>query len=224
MFFSIIVAAYGYRHLALFIDALNKWIKPLVDRIISDENINLINFTKFSFVYSFIIGGCLLMILQTPWRIGLDCYPARAVEFIKINKLEGNLLVPFNWGSYALWKLYPQNLVSIDGRYEETYTNQAYEDLSEIIFYPNGWNKTEWEKAFYKYHHDVILMDKNSKDQKGKVLAIIKSLKNWKAVYEDKQAIVFIQSAVYQHKKYFLMPRKDENYYIKTKYENNINF
>ena len=38
---------------------------------------------------------------------------------VPLNKLKGNLASTFNWGSLLLWELYPQNLISIDGRYEE---------------------------------------------------------------------------------------------------------
>src|SRR5262249_42708894 len=35
-------------------------------------------------------------------------FPVAAVRFMKQNGLSGNLLVPFDWGEYAIWHLYPR--------------------------------------------------------------------------------------------------------------------
>jgi hypothetical protein len=212
IFFSIVVAVYGYKYFVIFMDAVFNKIKVKNFSLIPERKHNLIYFAKYTFIYSFMISICLLMIFKIPHEINLSFYPVKAVEFIKINKLKGNLLVPFNWGSYALWKLYPQNLVSIDGRYEETYTNEAYLDVSKIIFCHKDWKKT-----FYKYHHDVILINKDCKFQRA-----LRKLKEWKPVYEDEKVVIFIPSLTPEKK--WLQPNRDEKYYIKTKYENNINF
>jgi len=217
VFFSIIVAVFGYKYFVIFTDAVFSKIKEKFYALIPENKHALANFTKFVIIYSFIINACILIISGTPHEINLSFYPTKAVEFIKINKLKGNLLVPFNWGSYAMWKLYPQNLISIDGRYEETYKNEAYMDICTITFFSNKKYLKQWEQAFNKYHHDIFLINKNSAAQEK-----FKKLKDWKAVYEDKQAVVFIRSSIPDKK--WLQPNKDEKYYIKTKYENNINF
>jgi hypothetical protein len=43
-----------------------------------------------------------------------------AVERLK-REPAGNVAVFFNWGEYVLYHLYPDHLVSIDGRYETVY-------------------------------------------------------------------------------------------------------
>lgn len=217
VFFSIVAGVYGYKYYAVFMDAVMNKIKSVFLKLFNQKTYNIAYYTKFSFVYSFIINVCLVMIVNNPHEINLNPYPVKAVEFIKINHLKGNLLAPFNWGSYALWKLYPQNLVSIDGRYEETYTNEAYMDLSRITFYKHKKDMKKWRETFYKYHHDIILVSKDSEVQK-----VIRKLKEWKTVYEDKKAVVFVPSSMPDKK--WLKPSQDEEYYIKTKYENNINF
>ncbi len=42
--------------------------------------------------------------------------PDRAAAFLKANRLQGKLYTPLWWGSYLTWQLYPEVLVSIDGR------------------------------------------------------------------------------------------------------------
>lgn len=217
VFFSIILAVFGYKYFVVFMDVIFKNIRTKIFSLVNEKKYDLVYFTKHAIVYSFVINICLLIITSTPPEINLNSYPVKAIEFIKRNELKGNLLIPFNWGSYAMWKLYPQNLISIDGRYEETYTNEAYMDISTITFYKENCDRKKWEKTFNKYHHDVLLVNKENV-----VHEHFRKLKEWKAVYEDKQAVIFVPSSMPDKK--WLMPPKDEKYYIKTKYENNINF
>jgi hypothetical protein len=55
-------------------------------------------------------------------RVPGDRYPVTAVDLLEEEK--GNLAVFFNWGEYALYRLHPQVLVSIDGRYETVYPEE----------------------------------------------------------------------------------------------------
>ena len=43
-------------------------------------------------------------------------------EFLRINNIKGNIIVPFEMGSYISYKLYPQNLIFMDGRYDGVYS------------------------------------------------------------------------------------------------------
>jgi hypothetical protein len=53
-------------------------------------------------------------------RVPSDRFPVEAVERLK-REPAGNVAVFFNWGEYVLYHLYPDHLVSIDGRYETVY-------------------------------------------------------------------------------------------------------
>jgi hypothetical protein len=53
-------------------------------------------------------------------EIPRDQYPVAAIEFIKQTRIEGNLLVWFDWGELCLWEL-PACPVSIDGRLDTCY-------------------------------------------------------------------------------------------------------
>lgn len=210
VFFSIAAAVFCFKYYLILADMLINKIN--IFKNASQHLLSLVAFSKNAFVYFFILTFSVYIIITSPFVIELSSYPTSAVEFIRINKLKGNLLVPFNWGSYALWKLYPQNLVSGDGRFNEPYTYESYLDVYKITFFEN-----DWEKALYKYHHDVILMYKNGKTEKS----MLKS-KQWKAVYKDKKAVVFVPASMPDKK--WLKPNHNEDYYIKTKYENDINF
>jgi hypothetical protein len=47
--------------------------------------------------------------------------PVEAMNFLKQSGVKGNLLTPFNPGSYAMWALRGQMRVSMDGRYDLVY-------------------------------------------------------------------------------------------------------
>ena len=64
--------------------------------------------------------------------VGMDAYPVKEVEFIKANNIKGNILTNFGYGSYVSYKLYPQNKIFMDGRYEEVYYDYMVPMLSLI--------------------------------------------------------------------------------------------
>ncbi len=69
----------------------------------------------------------LLFLLVSPktYRLNFSDYPIGAVEWLRTSGVSGRLLVNFNHGSYALWRLYPSFKISVDGRYEEAYPEET---------------------------------------------------------------------------------------------------
>lgn len=54
-------------------------------------------------------------------------YPRAAMDWLWKTGATGRLLVDFDRGSFALWRLYPRFKVSLDGRYEELYPDATIE-------------------------------------------------------------------------------------------------
>ena len=52
-------------------------------------------------------------------------FPVYAARFLKVNHIDGNLLTPFDWGEYFIWKR-PKSKVSIDGRFWTVYPNKTF--------------------------------------------------------------------------------------------------
>ena len=82
-------------------------------------------------------------------------YPVRATDILEAAHAEGNLAVPFRWGSYLSWRLAPRIKVSMDGRYEETYPDETFE-MNRALFYKVGAN---WDEMLRQYRVDFILLD-----------------------------------------------------------------
>lgn len=212
IFFVILAACYGYEYFTAFLDATVGRVERKITGYLKPSTLDKINFAKEYGVYFFLILTSAYVLNSTPILIKMEDYPVREIEFIRKNNITGNLFVPFNWGSYALWKLYPQNYVSIDGRFEETYKAQSYLDVAEFTLF-----KDKQEKILNKYHHDIFLLEKNSQAYKK-----VKTLSNWKVIYEGDKAAVFLPAS-----EKLTMPKTPEYskyYYIKTKYDNGIEF
>jgi hypothetical protein len=64
------------------------------------------------------------------WRLDLANYPQAAIEWLRESGANGRLLVDFNNGSLAQWRLFPRFLVSMDGRYEEVYRDDTVRDVA----------------------------------------------------------------------------------------------
>lgn len=206
-FFAVAAGAFLYGYFA--ITANNTFLK--IEKLFIKKNI-FKNKKPFLLEFSFIIAFIFIS-FTIPARITLDEYPVKAIEFIKINRMEGNLLVPFGWGSYALWKLYPQNLVSSDGRYEETYIIKNLYEANAMILTADT---KKWNNLLENYHHDIILISSRTPFYDW----LLKKEK-WREVYRDETSAVFRLFSVKSKK--LVLPKENENYYIETKFENNIN-
>lgn len=184
IFFVIAAASYIYYYLYSAVrfftfDIYSKFCKLFPEKF---RYITLV--LKDTFVYGLIILVGMIMFDFVPLKLKVnpDQFPTKAVEFIKINHLDGNLMVLFNWGSYALWKLYPHNLVAVDGRYEEVYTDDLIQEVARFHYAWAG-----WDELITKYKADILLIPREY-DVYDKVLMS----PDWKIVYHDKVAAIFV--------------------------------
>lgn len=142
-----------------------------------------------------------------------DQYPIQSVEFIKLNKIKGNVITNFGIGSFSAYKLYPQNKIYMDGRYEEVYPDYLMINLKDFFLANKNWQET-----LQKFPADILIIDKYYP-----IYNILKSKKNWKLVYDqDKNFGVFVKANI--AKKNYKQPPTDINYYKKTLFNTKINF
>lgn len=197
-----------------FYSLLNSFVKYIKEKLnIKNEN-TIANFVllKNIIIYFFLLILSIQPILakDKEVRITETKYPRYAIEFIKINKIEGNLLINFDWGSYAAYKLYPQNLIVMDGRYEEVYDPAL---LTQIINFHLG--KNDWYKIVRDYKTDVIVIEKEHKAFNN-----LLNHKDWKLVFENNLSGVFVPSTKVKSK--YVYPTPNDDYYNKTLFETNI--
>jgi len=89
-------------------------------------------------------------------RLNYSSYPVMALDYLERAGKGGRLLVDFNLGSYALWRLYPRYLVSIDGRYEEVYPQSSVDLVAKAYSY----NEYEHRESLQKIQADYVLLPK----------------------------------------------------------------
>lgn len=82
-----------------------------------------------------------------------DSCPVAAVEFLRQRDIRGKLLVPFNYGSYALWELRGRMRVSMDGRYDLVYRPETYRRVDDF-FQAKG----DWPSLLTRPAPDAILV------------------------------------------------------------------
>lgn len=82
-------------------------------------------------------------------------FPVRESDILMYSGARGNLAVPFRWGSYALWRHYPELKVSMDGRYEETYPESTFE--MDRNFY--GMLGEDWDRLIHDFEVHYIMVD-----------------------------------------------------------------
>jgi hypothetical protein len=102
-------------------------------------------------------------------------YPVGAMHYLRQNKIQGNLWVPFDVGEFMLWNLYPRMKISMDGRYEEVYSNQHFQE--QYQFYVTG---SDLEAPLARGSTHLLL----STQQKS-LQAAIERQSAWHLLYED---------------------------------------
>ncbi|NMC62600.1 MAG: hypothetical protein GYA55_05460 [SAR324 cluster bacterium] len=128
-------------------------------------------------------------------RLDFSKYPVYALESLRQSKESGKLLVDFNLGSFALWRLYPKFLVSLDGRYEEVYPESTVKLVSESLC-PSCEN---FLNSFQTVDPDFVVV--SAKDEANKMLAKIG--KAWSVAYMDEEF------AILSKKELSLISRRD---------------
>jgi hypothetical protein len=154
-----------------------------VDNIYRNRKFFLIG---FYLIVSIFLGFKILQF--TPWSLQVPnskrsdwgehtIYPVGAVEYLRLNGFKGNILVPFDWGAYIIWKLHPNVKVSLDSRYEVAYPKQVFNEQYDLYM-----GAQNWTELLKKYAPDIILTH-----ERLPLTKLIDSSVEWKIVYKDHQ-------------------------------------
>lgn len=174
---------------------------------------NFVNI-KEGFVYFCIVLSSVILITQSSKLVSVHYtkYPIQEIEFIKINNLRGNLFTGFHNGSYAAYKLYPQNFILMDGRYEEVYYPNMLLLLGKFHLVNDG-----WDDILKLYHSDILLIDK-----KYEIYYHLKDNKDYAVIFEGSNYAVFVP--VKNVKEKYIYPSAKQIYYDKIKFQTDINW
>lgn len=151
-------------------------------------------------------------------NMNLGDYPFREIEFVRINDIKGNLLINFGLGSYASYKLYPNNKIYMDGRYEEVYDDSMVPMLKKFYLMNKG-----WDEVLKKFPPDIMIIETYYP-----VYKTLKYDKDWKEVFRGENFGVFVKTDMAKMaktaKSSYKIPSDNIDYYKKTLFDTEINF
>ena len=180
-FFVLAVSGLFYQHYADLLSSIAELIRNKLHKYIYISLVIVKNIVVYtSIIY---LTVTIFPTLQTKLITHPSVYPIGSFEFIKQNNLSGNLGTTYNWGSYALWKLFPQCHVLIDGRYEEVYPNDMY---IKALIYSEHLNES-WPRFLDIFHTDIIVAPKNVYRKED-----FNRLTDWQIVYTDMVSMVLL--------------------------------
>lgn len=137
-------------------------------------------------------------------RCDLYKYPLYETEFLMINNIKGNIVVPFGYGSYVSYKLYPDNLIYMDGRYEEVYDNK------EFLTLRNFWLAEEnWQDILKNYPTEILMPNKATD-----ICEVLDKDPNWVHIFDGRICAIYVKKE--NVKKSYLEPEYGIDYYKRT--------
>jgi len=137
-------------------------------------------------------GGAFLQ--HRPWAPAMPAnpgdhsmllYPVGAVDYLRDQGFRGNLLTPFEAGAFVSWRLYPDVLVSLDGRYEVAYAPELLD--RHLAFYRAA---EGWQGLLEDTPTDAVLVRADAA-----VAEALPRLAGWRVVYRDDAYEVFTREA-----------------------------
>ena len=111
-------------------------------------------------------------------------YPLGGLDYLRKRGLKGKLLLEFGWGEYALWEMYPQVRVALDGRYETVYPDEVCREYFDFIF-----GRPDWRRFLEHYPPDFILLQPRTP-----AYPLVLGAGEWRQVYADTGCALFLRA------------------------------
>jgi hypothetical protein len=110
-------------------------------------------------------------------------FPVRAMSLLRAHRVQGNLLVFFDWAEYAIWHLYPGCRVFLDGRFASAYPVDVITDYFTFLY-----GGAHWRRALEEYDTDMLLLHTDNP-----ATALVDTDPEWLLVYRDPLASLFLK-------------------------------
>ena len=108
--------------------------------------------------------------------------PVDAVSFVAQSSVRGPVLSPDYWGGYLIYRLYPRNKVVIDDRHD-FYGEPFLRSYLTTMHVEPGW------EDFLQWRSSCLVLPRSAA-----LSAVLSKTPEWKPVYADDVAIVFVRS------------------------------
>ncbi|MCM1003484.1 MAG: hypothetical protein NC408_04000 [Candidatus Gastranaerophilales bacterium] len=209
----IVTAALGTMHVKLLslsvITVAALYYKDIM-ALIANNGIRFLEKTAYAL--------CALSILFIPFThpyktlTNMTKFPIAECEFLKINNMDGNIATEFALGSYTAYKLYPNNLIFMDGRYEECYYDREFDTFINFVS-----GEDRWDDIIMNYPTEILMPDKSTK-----IYNVLKANPFWTEIFDGPLCGIFIPTQFAQ--KEYKQPSQDLKYYEKILFKTNGEF
>jgi hypothetical protein len=108
-------------------------------------------------------------------------YPVKAVNWLKLNNLSGNMLNEYDWGGYLIWNL-RDKYVFLDGR-TDLFGDEIINQWMDIIQASDN-----MPRLLDKWKINLILITPDRPASK------VLPLQGWKTVYRDEIAVIIARN------------------------------
>jgi hypothetical protein len=195
LFLTFLAALDAVRHIPLLVlvatpviagafRGVSSWSQPSWAQPLSSSSVRQSQFVFRGAVLLLMAGFALTRwtsLIRNQVQAEAELYPAKAMEFLRSHKLPSRLFVYYDWGGYAIWRLYPEYRVFVDGRadlYGDDLLNQ-FQDSAQL--------RAGWEQVLDRWGVQAVLMPPSGPLAQGLLLDA-----RWHSVYRDSQAILFL--------------------------------
>jgi hypothetical protein len=111
-------------------------------------------------------------------------FPQKAAAFLHSGDYPGRIFVFYDWGGYAIWKLYPEYRVFVDGRadlYGDDLLRQSIDTVLEL--------RTGWRGVLDNWNVETVLVPPSCALAQALLLD-----PNWRVAFRDTKAIILLRT------------------------------
>jgi len=194
------MSLFSARYIPLYAILLSSIIAKRIDHLMSTVN-NRKLITRFlsisersamtdsktkGYLWSFLAVGTLItMVVMGKVEYGFDKkqLPIDAVQFIKKEKITGNMFNNDEFGDYIIYAAWPEYKVFFDGR-SDMYGVARMKEYIKVVRIEQG-----WDEVLRKYNINWIIYGANSC-----LTQFLLERDDWKLIYADKVANIFVKN------------------------------
>ena len=110
-------------------------------------------------------------------------FPEKAVAVLRSGDYGGQIFVYYDWGGYAIFKLYPKYRVFVDGR-ADLYGDDLLHQFQTAVQFRTG-----WRQVLDRWNLQVVLVPHQSALARGHEID-----PEWHMQYRDSQAVLLVRA------------------------------
>jgi len=165
-------------------DGVVDWLLNFQDRISNTEKDirgGMIGLVTVILSISLLMSGVRLDFQNQGNVFSEDVFPVKAADWLEVNQPQGNGFNHFSWGGYLLYRLWPEQLVFIDGQ-TDFYGEELTRQYEQVITLQPGWKQT-----FLKHDIRWAILPANSP-----AAEFLSESGKWEMSYSDQTAKILI--------------------------------